>query len=80
MRRSAADRCGDRRRGQVGLLGGQAALLDRPRGHVAGGEDTLDADHGIVAVNGDEALVIARQPGKSRPRQPRRRYDGVGEH
>jgi hypothetical protein len=47
--------------GGVGLLGSQAALLDRKRRSVAGGIDIVDAPHAGVLVDRDEAVLVPRQ-------------------
>ena len=62
----------------VGLLGGEAALLDRPGRRVAGGEDVARAGDAAVLVDSDEALGIRRQAGDPRALQARERDHGVG--
>ena len=49
--------------GGVGLLRGQAALLERERGDVAGGVDVVGARHATVVVDCDEARASCRRPG-----------------
>ena len=47
--------------GGIGLLGGEAALLEREVGDVARGVDAVGARHATVVVHRDEALGILRQ-------------------
>ena len=80
-----AGRGGDRLGDGVGLLGGQAALLERERGDVARGVDVVDAGDPAVAVDRDEPVPsagrprmgwpsgrAARRPGRRRRRRRRR--------
>ena len=46
---------------RIGLLGREAALLDRERGRVARGVDAARAGHAAVGVDRDEAVVVAGQ-------------------
>ena len=50
------DRLGDR----IGLLGGQPALLERERGHVARGVDAVSSGYTAVRVDGDEPVSVIR--------------------
>ena len=68
------DRLGDR----VGLLGGEAAVLDRVRGRVAGGEDVGASVDAAVLVDGDEPVVVVRQPGDARADELGQGHDHVG--
>ena len=52
--------------GRVGLLAGDAALLDRERGDVAGGVDVGDALHARVGVGGRKPVRVGRQAGDRR--------------
>ena len=56
------------RRGGVGLLAGDPALLDREGGDVAGGVDVRHAVHACVVVDDEEALGV---PGAREGRAPR---------
>ena len=51
---------GDRLRRRVGLLGAEAAVLDREVDRVAGGVDALDVAHPAVRVDADEAVLAER--------------------
>ena len=66
---------GDRLGGGVGLLGREAALLDRAGGGVAGGEHVGHAAHARVRVDLEEA--VARRPGSPAMRGPRRRGSAI---
>jgi hypothetical protein len=52
-----AGECSDRRRGGVGLLRGDAAVLDREVGRVAGGVDVGDTPDLAVGRDGDESML-----------------------
>ena len=69
-----ADRVGD----GVGLLGGEAAVLDREGGRVAGRVDVAGADHAQVLVDGQVPLVVVREPGDARADQLGQRDGEVG--
>ena len=58
--RDAGER-GDRLRGDVGLLRGDPAVLDREIGRVARGPDAVDTGH--LAVNVDRDETADRTPG-----------------
>ena len=58
--RDAGER-GDRLRGDVGLLGGDTAVLDRKISRVARGPDAVDTGH--LAVNVDRDETADRTPG-----------------
>ena len=73
-----ADGLGNRLGGSVGELGGDAALLDREVGDVAGGVDVVEAADAPVRVDRDEAVERLRQPVEARAAQPRQRDDAVG--
>ncbi len=67
VKRLRLDRAGQRERGdrfggRVGLLGGDAAVLEREVGGVAGGVHALDAAHLAVRVDRDEPVLGGRQP------------------
>ena len=69
---------GDRLGGGVRLLGGEAALLDRPGRGVAGGEDVARAGDAAVLVDFDEAVGVCRQAGDPRALRERERDHRVG--
>ena len=61
-RHPRAEEIGEERRGDgVGLLGGEAALLDRERGGVACRVPGAGAGDAPVAVDGNEAVLVYRQ-------------------
>ena len=62
-----AEPVGDVRGRRVGLLGAQAALLDREVRPVAGRVDVLDAADASVLVDRDEAALVLGQAGDRRP-------------
>ena len=66
-----ADGCRDRLGDRVGLLGGQAALLDREGGRVTGGVYAVEADDAPVGVGQDEAVACAGDAAQSRSGQTR---------
>lgn len=51
----------------VGLLSGQAALLERERDRIASGPGALRARHPPVAIDSDESEPVGRQPGSGLP-------------
>ncbi len=61
----------------VGELGGDAALLDREVGDVAGGVDVVEAADARVRVDRDEAVARLRQPVETWALQARQRDDAV---
>ena len=73
----APARGSDRLRRDVGLLGGDPAVLDREVGRVASRVDALQALHLAVHVDVDEAVASRREsrgcPGARRARAARRR-------
>ena len=69
----AGDLGGDVGRGDVGLLGGETALLDRPGRHVADRPDAVDTTDAAVAVHRHEAPGVMRQSGDPRASQARER-------
>ena len=68
---------GDRLGGRVGLLGRDAALLDRERGDVAGGVDVDDVADAPVPVDGDEPVERLREAVEARAVQTRQRDDAI---
>ena len=63
----------------VGLLGGEAAVLDREGGRVAGGEDVRAPAHVAVLVDGDVAVLVVRQAGDPGADQFGQRDNDVGD-
>ena len=64
----------------VGLLRGEASLLEREGGDVARGVDVVRAGGTAVPVHGDEPVRVGREPDHARADQERERDDSVGEH
>ena len=73
-----AGRSSDRLGGGVGLLSGDAALLDGKGRNVAGGVDVGHAGDPSVQVNGDESLERLRDAADPRALQARKRDDAIG--
>ena len=69
--RRAGER-GDRLGGRVRLLGGDAALLDREVGRVAGREDALEPPNLAVGVDRDEPAVGVGRHARDRTGRPAR--------
>lgn len=67
----------DVRGGEVGLLGGDAALLDGARGGVADRVDPEVAGDPTGLVDRDEAVGVVREPGQVRSRERGQRDDAV---
>ena len=59
---------GDRRRGRIGLLGGNAAVLDRKVSRVTRREDVVGASDSAVLIHGDEPPTHVRIPASAGPR------------
>ena len=68
---------GDRLRGRVRLLSGDAALLDREVRDVTGRIDVAETIDARVGIDGDEAVERLRQPVEARCAQARQRDDAV---
>src|SRR5512132_872892 len=69
---------GDLLCGRVGLLGGEAALLDRKRRRVAGGEDVRQVAYVSAWIGRDESLRIGWHPADRRALEPGQGDDAVG--
>ena len=69
---------GDRLGGRVGLLGGEAALLDREGDRVAGRPDRVDIGNPAVQVGRDEATGVGGKPRQAGPDRPGERDDSLG--
>ena len=69
-----AGRGRDRAGGDVGLLRGEAALLERPAGHVADGVDVIESADPAPLVDRGESPEVVRHAGHRRPEQ-----DGKGD-
>jgi hypothetical protein len=67
----------DRLRRRIGLLGGDAALLDRERGRITGGVHAVDTRHPPALVRRHEPGGIVGKAGKARPDQLRQGDDAV---
>ena len=78
LRSVAAEVGGDRFGGRVGLLGGDAALLDREVGDVADGEGVGEAADPRVVVDRDEALGVVGERRQVAALQRRQADHGVG--
>ena len=78
LRDDVGTRClGDRLCGDVGLLGGNPALLDRKRRDVAGGIDPAEALDAAVPIDRDEAVPGLGDAGDGLSDEARHRYDPV---
>ena len=69
---------GDRRRGGVGLVGGDAALLDRERRDVADGVDVAQPRDRAVLVDGNKPVALGGQSGRGVADEPRQGHDAIG--
>ena len=63
---------------RVGLLAGQAALLDREVDGVSGGVDVGQPAHATAVVDRDEPVVVARHAEDARALEGRQRDDPFG--
>ena len=70
------DGAGDR----VRLLRRDAALLDRERRTVAGGEDVIGADDAAEVVDGQEPVGVGAQAADAGALEPRQRDDALRAH
>jgi hypothetical protein len=68
---------GDVGGGDVRLLRREAALLERPRRHVADRPDAVDAADAAVAVDRDEAVGVVREAGQARSSERRQGDDEI---
>jgi hypothetical protein len=59
------------------MLRGQPALLDRKGCRVAGREEIIGPRNAAIGIDGDEPVVVARDPGDRASEQPRKRNDPV---
>jgi hypothetical protein len=74
------DRCRDRRGHDVGLLGGEAALLDREGRRVARCKHVLGAMHAAVRIGRNESGWISGNPWEARPTKARQRDHAIEAH
>ena len=75
---SAPNSRGDRLGGGVGLLGGDAALLDRAGGCVTRGVHVVEALDAAVQIHWDEAVAVVGEPRDIRPDDARKAHHLVG--
>src|SRR6185437_10726024 len=73
-----AGQAGDRSRGRVRLLGGEAALLDRKGDGVAAGPDAIGTGDAAVGVDLDEATTVRGETGQLGRDGSRQRDDAPG--
>ena len=73
-----AGACGEQLGDRVGLLAGEAALLDRVRRAVPGCVDVEQAAYAPVLVDGNEAALVTGDAADLRTLDGRQRHDAFG--